>query len=288
MASVVTASVLVVVGCAARSAPEQGAPSPPRAQTEAPPAAPPTAPAQEPVGLALRPLTRPSFVPADFRFVTPRAAEPVTLDRAGELIVTLEGRSEGVLVALDGHAFRAFPGEGVPLGRLLLEDEEIAPGPHRLVALRDEGTRRAVAVTWFWVHEGATSSPAVPEEPPPGGVVLVAPRGTYNGERAADAVRIDAFALASSALVAPTGERTTSPVDSEAALRVRMAGPGGAATQVTRGESLAVQRLESGDHGIEVTRAPAVGGRERVGEGPWGVAHRIITVNRDLEPPEAP
>ena len=282
LAALATTGALLHVGCASRSAPERVGTAPPAntaPTADSPPATPPAP--EEPAGLALRPLDAPTFTPANFRIVSPAPGQLVPIQGASELEVTLEGPSEGMLLALEGHAFRRLQGNRAAVGRLLLEDEEVAPGPHRLVAVRDEGGRRSVAATWFWVHEGEPRAAEAPDEPPGAGVVLLAPRGTFNGEQAADAVRIDAFALAPFG-----GAGGTDPVDAGVTLRARVVGPDGSATRETRGEPLAVLGLGSGDHRVEVGRAAPADGGSPVSAGPWAVATRVITVNREASPPE--
>lgn len=252
----------------------------PVATVEHPPA---PAPAPEPpTGWTLRPLDAPTYVPANFRITSPGPTQPVPLAEASEREVVVEGPREKLHVALDGHAFRPLR-ERVVLGDLLLEDEELAPGPHRLVVLRDEPEGRAVAATWFWVHEGADDAAGVPDVPPRAGIVLVAPWGTYNGPRAADAVRIDAFALAPFRRSVGGG-----PIDHGVILRALVEGPDGSLAGTTRGEPLAVLRLGSGDHHIEVRRIAPRGAAAPADEGPWDVVARTITVNRDATPPEEP
>ncbi len=272
------------VGCSSRSVTNRGEAAP--APATAPQAPAPAAPAPEgPAGWGLRSLEAPTYLPATFRITSPGPAQPVPLAEASQLEVVLEGPREGVRLALDGHAFRPSR-DRVTLGDLLLEDEELAPGPHRLVALRDEPAGRLVTATWFWVHEGAEDEASVPEAPPRAGVVLVAPRGTYNGPQAADAVQIDAFALA-------PFRRTSaaSPIDQGAILRAQVEGPEGSLAGTTQGEPLALLRLGSGDHRVEVRRIAPRGDAPRDDaprddEGPWDVVSRVITVNRDASPPE--
>jgi hypothetical protein len=185
--------------------------------------------------------------------------EVLTLAEARTRSVVVSGAPGEVLVGLDDHAFRRVPAGKVRLSELLLEDEELAPGPHRVVVMRDaEGTRSAVW-SWFLVTDEAAATAALP----PPGVVLSSPQGTYNGDAAADAVIIEAFAL-----------------ESRRPLLVRVHGVGWAVERRTSGEPLRVQGLPSGDIRVEATEL-GEGASSVPAAGPWATMSRVITVNRD-------
>ncbi len=226
------------------------APSPPRA-----PATSAQAPAS--AGVQLEPLTEKVQSPASFRIVEPRAGEVATLVDAASRSVVVSGGPGELLVGLDDHAFRRVSGGRVRLSELLLEDEELAPGPHRVVAVHDTDGKREVAWSWFTLSDDALATP-----PPPAGVVLLSPHGTFNGNAAADDVTIDAFVL-----------------EVHRPLLVRVQGPGWAVERRTSGEPLRVRALPSGDFRVE---AFDLGGGAAVPpSGPWATMSRVITVNRD-------
>lgn len=269
--------------CSSRKSTEPSATAPTAPAPASPaPAARPPAPLP-PAGPSLEALPPPVWVAPSFRIATPRPGQRVTVEEAVQLEVVLEklggAALEGDLqVALDGHAFRVIRENRVPLRRLLLEDEELAPGRHRLVALRDGEQGRALVATWFRVEEaGSSENAAAPGAAPPPGLVLVSPRGTFHGDAAADEIRLDAFALDEGAFQAREGSRVGP--DRQAAILVRVTGPSGMAERRTRGEPLRIVGLGSGDHRIEAFRVDAAG--RVLSRGPWATNERTITVNRD-------
>jgi hypothetical protein len=262
-------AALCVTGCGA-AAPAERAPhgvAPAPSHPSPAPAAPRTVavsapPAERLPGVQLEPLPESTREHAAFSIVEPRAGEVLTRAEAEGRSVVLSGASGEMLVGLDDHAFRRVPGSKVRLSELLLEDEELAPGPHRVVIVRDlDGGGRQDTWSWFTVSDDAQPSAA----PPPPGVVLVSPHGTYNGDKAADGVTIDAFVL---------GARRPP-------LLVRVHGAGWSVERRTSGEPLRVRALPSGDIRVEAFELGGGGGTVVPAVGPWATMSRVITVNRD-------
>jgi hypothetical protein len=192
--------------------------------------------------------------------VEPRAGEVSTLADAASRSVVVSGGPGELLVGLDDHAFRRVSGGRVRLSELLLEDEELAPGPHRVVALRDSGDSREIAWSWFTLSDDAVATTAAP----PAGVVLLSPQGTFNGDAAADGVTIDAFVL-----------------ETRRPLLVRVQGPGWSVERRTSGEPLRARALPSGDFRVEAFDLGGGAGAAVPPSGPWATMSRVITVNRD-------
>ena len=177
------ASSFALGGCvrAPRQTPAEGAPrtSPSRGPSATATPAPPSAP------------SGPRFPPG--------VPSEVGLSIAAVLEVTLPahlGRSEiartklrrlagssPAWLALDDHAPRPFVAAELELSRLLDEDEEMAPGQHRLVAVRRDPSGYVVQEREFSLdtNEGPRNA---------SGCLLLAPRGTFNGPLAADAIDI--------------------------------------------------------------------------------------------------
>ncbi len=217
--------------------------------------------------VALEPQKEKPAVPAAFGIAEPRQGALVPGIDAARQHVTLRGVSGEVLVALDDHTPRRVTTGSVRLGALLLEDEELAPGFHRLVVVRETEAAFEVAASTFFVGDEAP-----PSVPPPSGVVLLEPHGTYNGDKAADAIRVVAFGL-----------------DATSPLAVRVSGPTVSSERNIKSGALRVQGLPSGDFridAIELSGADPATAVPRSGR--WSTMGRVITVNRDApEPPSA-
>lgn len=260
-------AALCVLGCAANpGAQSRGVvpPSAPAKTTEPKPNdAPPVSPSVEssaPIRLeALPPVNR---IDAAFRISSPAAGDRILPDAVVARSVVVSGARGAVYVGLDDHPFRLVDAGSIRLTELLLEDEELAPGVHRLVVVQDGAEGRAIATSWFSVGEEGDAN----AEPSSWGIVLFSPHGTFNGDAAADGVTIDAFSLAP-----------------ERSLALRVVGPGWSAERRTTGESLSVQGLPSGDFRIEAEElAPGPSGSGLVPvRGSWSSLSRVITVNRD-------
>ncbi len=211
---------------------------------------------KKPADVSLLATVPPRTVAEGIAIASPTPGEVVSSKIVAKRRVTLSGEFGGELqVALDGHFPRKVRGRDIALGELVLEDEEIAPGLHRLAALatRKDGTR-AVALAWFQVTDGNEGKGA--EEAPPWGVLLLSPHGTFNGDAAADGVTIDAW----------------SP-DPKDQLTVELTGVGVHVRKVGPATPLRVLGLPSGDFRVRVKLATA--------GGPWAEVTRVITVNRD-------
>lgn len=268
LASVTTIGLFLLTSCVSRAPAPAPVPSPEHETSE--PAERGEAPPDSSVAgdLSLHPAPGPAFVPPAFRVQAPHLGQRFERAAAAELEIVVEGGGPGLRIALDGHAFRPAPEGRIAVRRLLLEDEDLAVGPHRVVVLEDTEKGRSVVATWFWLDESSPSGSA--PSPPPWGVVLVSPSGTYNGGPAADALEIDGFVL--DALL--RGE-------TEPAL-VRVRGKGTWGQRPVRGELLRPESLDSGDYEIELIDLR--GGKT----GPWGSVQRTVTINRDAPNPEEP
>jgi hypothetical protein len=116
-------------------------------------------------------------------------------------------------------------------------------------------------------------------------VVLLSPRGTFH-DGAADAVRFEALALASTVYVRDDGQpAASSPTDGAAALELTVSRANrererALGTASGRGALLATARFDSGDYAVTATRPS----QARAVAGPWARVSRIITVNRDSGP----
>ncbi len=191
------------------------------------------------------------------------------------------GKEFHVLVGLDDFPPRSFgdPKTSLRLSELVPKTRELESGPHRLFAavLGPEGLvlrapapgmAAAVTVSPFWVGVGSTQEVAEAmagfRQPQ---VLLLSPRGTYNGEHAADDVSLDFAvlgarlqpgALAAKAEVLVEDERHEVLLSSEVPIGIR--------------------GLPSGDHTISVSLVNAQGAG--LSE-PYSRAKRTITINRD-------
>ena len=261
-------AALCVLGCAANPGVESRAvvraSSAPATETLAKPNdAPPVASSVESSApIRLEPLPLVGRIEAAFRITSPAAGERILSDVVATRSVVVSGAQGTVYVGLDDHPFRRVDTGSIRLMDLLLEDEELAPGAHRLVVVQEGAEGRAIAASWFFVgDEGEANA-----EPSSWGAVLFSPHGTFNGDAAADGVTIDAFSL--------TPERS---------LVVRVVGPGWTAERRTSGEPLTVQGLPSGDFRIEAEElAPGPSASDLVPvRGAWSTLSRVITVNRD-------
>lgn len=191
--------------------------------------------------------------------------------------------SEGlnVVLLLDDFPPRVFsdPTKPIPMGELWPANRELEPGLHRLFALvqlpdgttldRAAGAARApFAYLPFWVGPAdETLEAAALREANGPAVLLVTPRGTFNGNAAADQVLLDTQVLG---LPPDAGEpkvRAEVVVDHEA-YHAEFG-----ASEVRR-----IVGLPSGDH---LVRVALLGADGQPSNARYATASRVITVNRD-------
>lgn len=275
--------------CGGVTAPPASAPPPPVASAAAPPSPAPDAGADAAADAAPAPPrptlevlpAEPALDPAphvEIKF--PFAEQHIAAAKASSYHVRLKVEhwpERDVELVLDD--FRPRPlaelGEPVTLGALVPADRELEPGEHILFAFaeRKDGitvkpasasSLQPFGVVHFWVGPRGTSQIDMHEPM----IVLSEPRGTFNGDAAADAVRVDYYVLG-----APPESG-----DYRVAVSVDGAGVHGEIA-ADRPQSLAVHGLPSGDFRVTAQLLaadgkPTTGGRAR--------AARVITVNRDL------
>jgi hypothetical protein len=198
-------------------------------------------------------------------------SQPVVVDDAGYLD---ENPSARITLVLDGDVVRDVQDARAPLtlGSLDLAGRALEPGEHVLVAVavgpRGEAARFgpdrriASAVRRFFV--GASSTQASSTSGPM--LVVLVPRGTYNGPSRTKAALLDFVVLGGDIGV------------DGLSLSVRVAGPRGASkTVLTAPGPYSLRGLESGDHHLEIELQKP----DRSPSGPWSRASRTITVNLD-------
>lgn len=163
----------------------------------------------------------------------------------------------------------------VKLGALVPPGRTLGPGLHRLfaVAVDERGllVRPAGPVSRgpFAVVEFRVGS----REPLPGDRPFIAysqPRGTYNGDRAADGVLIDYYLVGLT--LAPDGNRLAVTVEGEGVQHREV---------LERWQPVAVRGLPSGDFTVKLE----VLGPDGKGLAAVPAVHRTITVNRDAPVP---
>jgi hypothetical protein len=242
----------------------------------APDAAPP--PALEPVD-----AQPPADPPVVVEIFSPFAEQVVPAAKAAGYRVRLKvegwppATGGDVLILLDDHPARRLAGRReAALATLVADDRELLPGEHLLVAAAvrpngevvrtREASRAAFAAVRFFVAERGTPGRDVHAPQ----VVLVSPRGTLNGEAAADGARLDYLVLA-----APSR-----PLGVEA----RLTGRDGSARARSSGwRPFAIRHLASGDWDAELVLlgpdgAPLAAEQSR--------AKVTFTVNRDAPSPD--
>jgi hypothetical protein len=204
-------------------------------------------------------------------------AQSVVLDRAAAPVTPVKVSAGGWLtghgdrrlaVVLDSYRVRyASVGSSLELGDLVPADRALEPGPHRLlVALVDEQgllvKRTENGLPPFASVRFGVETPPGPDAEPPE-IVYVEPQGTYNGEGAADAVRLDFYLLG------------VMPGASHPRIEVRLNGlPPESGSILSDWRAFAFSRLESGDHTVELALSDASSASRAV--------RRTITVNRDV------
>lgn len=264
-----------------RATPAPALPAPPLADAgagdagSAPQGSAPPRPTLEPVAAAPSPEPAPHV-----EIAFPFAEQHIRAAKADGYHVRLKVEhwpARAVELALDDFRPRTLAElpDKPTLGSLVPVDQKLEPGEHLLVAMaiRDDGitvkpasesSLEPFGAVHFWVGPRGTSG--IDMHRPM--IVLSEPRGTYNGDAAADAARIDFYVLG-----APLGAgkyQVAASVDGE-----------GAHSELTldRWQPLAVHGLPSGDFRIKLQ---LLGPDGKPVTGPHASAARTITVNRDL------
>lgn len=224
--------------------------------------------------VALEP-TRPPPGTADVEIRFPFAEQviPAAKARTYRVKLAVEGDPAAIQLVLDGHPGRPLRERTVELGALVPEGEALAEGDHLLIAFAvDErgialraapgAIRGAATAVHFWV--GRRGTPRLSALDP--AVAYSLPRGTLNGDAAADGAVVDFVTLN---------------VTERHALTVLLRGPDGRAeTRVTATgrEPLSIVGLQSGDWDVELALVDEAGARV---EAPFAETRRTFTVNRD-------
>lgn len=290
---VVLAVSTICFGCAA---PHRTKPPEPASQVGAPALGSAAPPSQALANASAPPARLPiEFVPVE-RAATPGAIPqlevqaPLTgaripLADAAKYEIRLKASSwsDGfsVVMLLDDYPPRVFkdPRKPIALAELWPTHRELEPGLHRLfVALQlpdgttlERGTAEApVPFVYrpFWVGAEPGASPAseVPGATEPE-VILLTPRGTFNGNTAADQVLLDYRVLGLPSGAAPPKVRAEVIVDRQAYV-----------AELGVSDVRRIVGLPSGDHTVRVTLLGVDG---QPSSARHASASRVITVNRD-------
>ncbi|HEU5073568.1 MAG TPA: hypothetical protein VFU02_05335 [Polyangiaceae bacterium] len=186
-----------------------------------------------------------------------------------------------LVMLLDDYPPRVFrdPQKPVPLAQLWPAHREIEPGLHRLFAavqlpdgttLEREltGAPAPFAYLPFWVgpDDEALEAGAMREATAPG-VILLAPRGTFNGNAAADQVLLDYQVLGITPGAAPPKVKVEVIVEGETY-----------AAELGASEVRRIAGLPSGDHLVRIALLESDG---QPSNARYAAASRVITVNRD-------
>jgi hypothetical protein len=213
----------------------------------------------------------------------PFAEQSIRLDKARRYKLRLKVENwplteggRGVDLVLDDFAPKRIRSLDPPieLGQLVPEDSELGAGEHTLVAMavRENGelvrppapgSRAPFALVHFWVGErgSARISPSAPR------IVYVRPRGTVNGELAAERILLDFLPIG-----VELGKGKTSVV-------VRVRGEHAAGTTVLEAwQPMHLLDVPSGDYRVELE---LIGADGRPLPERHARAGRTITVNRD-------
>lgn len=222
--------------------------------------------------------------PPHLEVQAPVSGRRVDLAQAETYQVRLKATSwsEGLslVMLLDDYPPRVFrdPQKPVALAQLWPAHREIEPGLHRLFAAvqlpdgttlerEPTGGRASFAYLPFWVgpDDEALEADAMREATGPA-VILLAPRGTFNGNTAADQVLLD-YQVLGTAPDAAFKVRVEVVVDRET--YTAELGP----SEVRR-----IAGLPSGDH---LVRIALLGSDGQPSNARYAAASRVITVNRD-------
>ncbi len=210
----------------------------------------------------------------------PYLGKVIPLARVGDYEVRLRVTQWSGRVQLALDEFRPVviddPTQRIPLRDLVPADRELAAGSHRLfaVAIDEQGrmlrarvqrSQAPFAVVNFRV---GSRVPVVADRP---FLVYSQPRGTFNGDQAAEDIFVDYYQVGTEGLA---GSR----------VRVSVSGSGVRASHVlTDWQPLALHGLPSGDFVVQLTLVDDHGARI----GDVAAVARTITVNRDAPLPPA-
>jgi hypothetical protein len=234
---------------------------------------------------------------ADLEVEQPEADEVIPVESVRERAVVLReggffGRTPSgrICLVLDRDRVRdvgAADARALTLGALLPEDGDLPPGEHVLAvvacdadgrALRDAHGKARVAFRRFFVGgsrpAGDASTPGVRVEAGVPMLIVLHPRGTFNGPLAAEGAVLDVIVHGVDLTARPE------PGQGRPWVEVAVGGAGPRSTAALPGEGrFRVLGLTSGDHTVDVVlRGAPPGG--------WASARRQITVN--LDAPGAP
>ena len=273
-------------------APTAGAPSP-----VAPAAPPPSAPGpSEAAPPKPRLPIRFEAVPAPvaraegphLEIVSPASGDQLSESKAATVPIRLRtsqwSKELALVLVLDDFIPRVFadPAKPIQLAQLLPENRDLEPGRHTLfaAAMLPDGTTihsdqadagMSSSFISFWIGDAPSSAGAnaTASQTSPA-IVLVSPRGTYNGDRAADAILVDAHVLGATG---PDAPRVKVQIDAALGLSDEQH-----EAWLTPGKLMKVGGLPSGDHRFSVALVSA--DEQPLGL-PSSAVARTITVNRD-------
>lgn len=218
--------------------------------------------------------------PRAVAIVEPREGESVSVDAAGARRVVLddggyidENPGSRVTLVLDGDEFRDVVDVRAPLalGGFGTDGRGIAPGDHTLIAVlagpRGEaerfGPERRIVTAVRHFSVGAPAAAPLDSRSPR--LVLLVPRGTYNGPIHAGSALLD-YAVVGTDLR-----------DSDVLARVRIEGPTDVSEATLRGPGpYALRGLGNGDYRVHLELEKHDGS-----VGSWARTSRTITVNLD-------
>ncbi|HEY6723677.1 MAG TPA: hypothetical protein VI197_06575 [Polyangiaceae bacterium] len=215
----------------------------------------------------------------------PERGKPIGLAQAASYQVRLKASSWSdalsVVMLLDDYPPRVFsdPRKPIPLAQLWPDHRELEPGLHRLFAavqLPDgttlEGAPTAAGAPFaylpFWVGSDDAGDPAdALREASELGVILLTPRGTFNGNAAADQVLLDYQVVGLAPGAAPPAVRVEVIVERQTYV-----------AELGVSDVRRIVGLPSGDHMVRVSLLEADG---QPSNARYASATRVITVNRD-------
>lgn len=185
------------------------------------------------------------------------------------------------VLMLDDYPPRSFddPAKPIDLGELVPANRELEAGLHRLFAatqladgttVRHDGSNSLAPIAYvpFWLGQATDEQASeLMQEASGPQVVMLSPRGTFNGAAAADNVLVDFHVLG--ATLGADGVQ----VRAEVVVEHETYGAVWHDTRIQR-----IKELPSGDHTIRLSLIDAGG---KVSTGRHASAMRVITVNRD-------
>lgn len=185
-----------------------------------------------------------------------------------------------VVMLLDDYPPRVFedPRKPISLAQLWPTHRELEPGLHRLfVAVQlpdgttvegEPGSSRApFAYLPFWVGPDDAAAAEAVRQANDVGVILLTPRGTFNGEAAADRVLLDYQVIGLAPGAAPPQVRAELVVERQTYV-----------AELGVNDVRRIVGLPSGDH---VVRVSLLGADGQLSNARYASASRVITVNRD-------